>query len=831
MKRIVIHLIEHNQSYKHTMKNIILSLLFFGLIASISAQNNLYFKPGESKNVTQTKSCVSGEQLLRIKTMLKKNETTLLAKGLLNNPISKQSIVLFDLPIRKSPNLDFDQYYVTRYFVDHNLTAAGVSDGASNLDYNCGRRTYDATNGYNHTGTDFVLYPFQWYLYENNLVEVIAAEAGTVVGIDDGQVDNNCSCATDLWNAVYLRHADGSHTWYGHLKSDINLTVGQNVNKGDFLGYIGSSGCSFAPHLHFQVYDANDNLIDPYSGNCNNMNTQSWWADQENYYESGINAILTHNVEPVLGCQGTEATNFSNIFYPAETVYIGFYYRDQLAGVPSTLHILRPDNTVFDTINLSSPMDYVWSYWWYDYVLPNTGPFGTWTVEAIFQGKTYTHQFQYLDDSPIPGNCDEATNNVRQLSGIQNVSATFETNRQIESTQTIVSENNIITVEYNSGNGITLMPQFSVENNVNFRAYTDGCQNNCDDDFVLSNTEINNLCSVGIDAYEINNMILAVENNEYPNIHSVLIAKDGNTVLNRYFAGEDERWGIDLGLVNHNENMLHDVRSVSKSVVSACVGIAIARGEIDNVNQLVFDFFPGYNQYNTGAKANVSIQHLLTMSAGLQWDETLSYTNPANSETQMIYSGNPIEYILSQPLANTPGTLWNYSGGCTQLLASIIQQVSGMDVYQYAQQHLFNPLGISNSEWATYPGSNLSVASGGLRLQPSDMLKIGQLYLNNGNWQGNQVIQSSWINDSFTNHINTIYTGDSYSYQFWLWNQPILNNDNTVPMVGAVGNGDQRIFVDETNQMVIVTTAGNYNAYQSNNSVALLRDFVYPAVY
>jgi len=463
--------------------------------------------------------------------------------------------------------------------------------------------------------------------------------------------------------------------------------------------------------------------------------------------------------------------------------------------------------------------------------LPNTGPFGIWTAQAIFEGQTYTHQFQYLDNTPEPNNCDQAANNVNQLSGIQNVSATFETNRRIESTQTIGNDNEAITVEYDSGDGITLMPQFSVESNVNFRAYIDGCENCNEDNFVLSTTEINNLCSVGIDAVYINNMIMAIERNEYPNIHSILIAKDGNTVLNRYFTGEDERWGVNLGVINHNENRLHDVRSVSKSVVAVCVGIAIARGEINNVNQLVFDFFPEYNQYNTGAKSNISIHHLLTMSAGLQWDETIPYTNPANSETQMIYSGNPVQYTLSQPLANTPGTLWNYSGGCTQLLASIIQQVSGMDVYQYAQQHLFNPLGISNSEWAPYPGSNLSVAPAGLRLRSADMLKIGQLLLNNGNWQGNQVIQSAWINDSFTNHINTIYTGDSYGYQFWLWNQYISNNNNTVPMVGAVGNGDQRIFIDRTNQMVIVTTAGNYNAYQANNSVALLRDFVYPAVY
>jgi hypothetical protein len=151
-------------------------------------------------------------------------------------------------------------------FVDHD---AGYPNRLQ--DYMCGTRTYDQANGYNHLGTDITSYPFALRKMDNDEAIVVAAAPGTIVFKEDGQFDRNCSLNMDPWNAVYLRHGDGSATWYGHLKAG-SLTakhVGDPVEAGEFLGVMGSSGDSTGPHLHFEVHDSTGSVIDPFAGPCN----------------------------------------------------------------------------------------------------------------------------------------------------------------------------------------------------------------------------------------------------------------------------------------------------------------------------------------------------------------------------------------------------------------------------------------------------------------------------------------------------------------------------------------------------------------------------------
>jgi murein DD-endopeptidase MepM/ murein hydrolase activator NlpD len=169
--------------------------------------------------------------------------------------------------LSKSADFYFNSYYGISNFVDQD-NSSGL------LDYECNSRTY---NG--HKGTDYFTWPFPWYIYENNFVEVVAAEGGIIVSWYDDRADDHCSCQ-GYWNAIYVQHSDGSQTWYGHLKKN-SLTskhLGDSVEKGEYLGIVASSGCSTAPHLHFEVYDNNNNLIDPYSGSCNFLNSTSWWT-------------------------------------------------------------------------------------------------------------------------------------------------------------------------------------------------------------------------------------------------------------------------------------------------------------------------------------------------------------------------------------------------------------------------------------------------------------------------------------------------------------------------------------------------------------------------
>ena len=336
------------------------------------------------------------------------------------------------------------------------------------------------------------------------------------------------------------------------------------------------------------------------------------------------------------------------------------------------------------------------------------------------------------------------------------------------------------------------------------------------------------MADAGIDSVLINKIDTAIRNGTYPNIHSLHIVRNDKLVYENYWQGKDESWGDDLGIRIHDKESLHDIRSISKSVVSACVGIAIQQGKIKGIDQKVFDFFPEYKKLDTGLISSLTIKHLLTMSSGLVWNEEVPYDNPENSEIRMIRSSNPVEYVLSQPLEFQPGVSWKYNGGTTQLLAAIIEKATGKKVDHFAKEYLFQPLDIKQFEWAKYPDTDQPAAASGLRLRSRDLLKFGLLYNNNGIWNGRQIIPKQWIEESFQPHVQRP-DGGAYGYQFWLWQDTI--NNQPIPFIACVGNGDQKIYFDKSHHMVVVATAGNYNKWGiKKNTYALMKEYIYPAL-
>ena len=334
------------------------------------------------------------------------------------------------------------------------------------------------------------------------------------------------------------------------------------------------------------------------------------------------------------------------------------------------------------------------------------------------------------------------------------------------------------------------------------------------------------LPEVGLELSVIQTMQAELLADSFPNIHSVLIYKKGNLVFEQYFKGKDERWGDSLGVIEHKYQDLHDIRSISKSVVSACIGIAIAQGKIQNVKQRIFDFFPNYSGYDTGLKKNLTIEHLLTMTSGFEWNEDVPYTDPRNSEIQMDNSKDPIDFVLSRPLTSQPGTLWKYNGGTTELLAAIIEKTTGKKVDEFAKIYLFTPIGIKDFEWVRFPGTVHPAAASGLRLRSRDLLKFGILYLQNGIWNNKPVIPGAWVKASHKMYITRPDSG-GYGYQFWILNDTLNNKSKTWP--AAVGNGDQRIFFDSENELLVVVTAGNYNLWNIRNGSFQILKKVYPA--
>ncbi len=343
------------------------------------------------------------------------------------------------------------------------------------------------------------------------------------------------------------------------------------------------------------------------------------------------------------------------------------------------------------------------------------------------------------------------------------------------------------------------------------------------------------LKNAGLDEAKIISGIEAIRGGAYPNIHSILIFRNGKLVLEEYFTGEDVERGVGpLGVVKHSRETLHDLRSVTKSVVALGVLIAHAQGAIKSLDQPVFDLFPEYARHADEAKKKITVKHVLSMSAGLFWDEHLPYTDPKNSEIEMDRSTDPIDYVLSQKLVEKPGTVFNYSGGCTQLLAAIIKKATGTEADAYVEKHLFAPLGITTYKWVKMRAGHPSAASG-LRLRSRDMAKVGLLVANNGKWNGKQILPGKLVAEAMAEHIrfeipqgrNKGLVG-SYGYQMWRPTFPVEGGRFTV--VAFAGNGGQRVEIDSENRVMLVVTAGNYNKPVTRSSSQIYEDIVYPAI-
>lgn len=315
------------------------------------------------------------------------------------------------------------------------------------------------------------------------------------------------------------------------------------------------------------------------------------------------------------------------------------------------------------------------------------------------------------------------------------------------------------------------------------------------------------------------------------NVHSVVIARRGKLVFEQYFSGYDDPWGIPDGQFAFNATTKHDMRSVSKSVTSLLMGIAIDRKLIAGVDDQVVKFFPEYAASKSPGWDGISLRSLLTMSSGLKWDENLPWTDPRNDEPHLGNESDPIRYVLTRPVALPPDAIWNYNGGGTDLLGNVIERVSGKSFDAFAREALFQPLGITDWEWKTYQNGKIAPAAG-LRLRPRDAAKVGQLVLNRGAWGGQQIVPATWIALSVAPRFQAIgYFGGLFFYGYQWWLGRTLAGDKEVTWIAAMGLGGQRIFIIPDLDVVVITTAGAYGSpRQGNAALELLYRYVIPAV-
>jgi CubicO group peptidase (beta-lactamase class C family) len=353
---------------------------------------------------------------------------------------------------------------------------------------------------------------------------------------------------------------------------------------------------------------------------------------------------------------------------------------------------------------------------------------------------------------------------------------------------------------------------------------------------ITDGLDVGTLDEVNINQVPITDMVTRIRDGEYREVHSMLLFKDGKLVFEEYFKGH--RFAYEAPdhhgeLVAWNRTMLHRIMSVTKSVCSACVGIAVDKGFIGSVHQSIFDYLPDHQHFEKDGKGEITIEHLLTMRSGLDWNEwALPYSNPNNDVIMSYQAEDAIAYYLNKPLSDKPGVRFNYSGGCNILLGEIIKNAAGLNLDEFSGKYLFEPLGIDPYYWIQYNNGTID-AGGGLRIKPRDMMKIGVAFLNGGMWNGQRVISEEWVEKSATpfpgnswlNDWNDHYGMKGYSYMWWTHH--FIRSGKKVDMFYASGWGGQFIMIIPELSTVAVFTCGYYVGYRP--PFEILKKYILPA--
>ncbi|MCB9153834.1 MAG: serine hydrolase [Caldilineae bacterium] len=311
----------------------------------------------------------------------------------------------------------------------------------------------------------------------------------------------------------------------------------------------------------------------------------------------------------------------------------------------------------------------------------------------------------------------------------------------------------------------------------------------------------------GMDGALLDQMMKFVDENQIA-VDSVLVVRNGTLVFETYRNG----YGADSR---------HHLQSATKSVTSALVGIALREGLIASVDQTMVDFFHDRNIENLDSrKQAITLENLLTMSDGMDWHELdYPYNDPRNTLGQMWTSRDALQHILDQPMAREPGEQWAYNSGTSMLLGGIVEKVSGQDLLVFAREQLFDPIGIGTVDWdKTVSGYYHS--DGGLYMTPRDMARFGYLMLNQGTWEGREILTPEWVDASTRTYYDT-GNGTGYGYQWWTFPD--------MQAYSAHGHYEQWIVVVPEADLVVVFT-GNIPDEAVHPINTMLLRYILPSV-
>lgn len=327
---------------------------------------------------------------------------------------------------------------------------------------------------------------------------------------------------------------------------------------------------------------------------------------------------------------------------------------------------------------------------------------------------------------------------------------------------------------------------------------------------------------VGVDPEPLDRLISDIRSDRITGINALLVIKEQKLITEAYFGDRDRA-------------SLQYVASVSKSFASALLGIAIDKGFLGDdipttLNKPVKELFPKYHDLisQDPLKEKLKLTHLLTMTAGFEWDEhTHPYSSAENDCVKINNAPDPMKFLLSRKLIEDPGTTFYYNGGLSLSISYLIEYYTGMPVDEFAEEYLFKPLGITEYRWEKVAGG-LVDTDGGLHLSPIDQAKFGYLFLQNGVWNGNQIVSTEWVQISTKMH-HEMPDSPDYGFQWWggsfnaLW--------KSFPSYLASGYGGQKIFILPDQDCVVVICQQVFNNPIGDiNSIAILSSYVLPAI-
>lgn len=309
----------------------------------------------------------------------------------------------------------------------------------------------------------------------------------------------------------------------------------------------------------------------------------------------------------------------------------------------------------------------------------------------------------------------------------------------------------------------------------------------------------------GFDEQALQKSILALLDSPL-NVHSVLVERHGRLVTEYYQGGKDRSvYGLFSTRYSFGPTDKHDVRSIGKSVNSLLFGIALQQGKVPQPSSSVLSYYPKLSDIATEEKRRIRVEDLLNMANGLRWHEG---DGGINDELHLYWEKDIARYVLNHEMDQEPNTAFNYNGGGTAILADMISHGTNQSLDEFARTNLFEPLGIKDWEWVSDIYGR-PMAFNGLRMRPRDLLKIGRLVTNRGQWQGKEIVPNAWITASMTPHFSTNVRDYRYGYQWWA-GQAKWQTHNVLWYAGF-GNGGQRLYIVPELDLVIVTTAGAYD--------------------